>query len=78
MRRWEPRTTIEAKEPMARSAERARRKPPRVMRVGKTRRDHESGAWANHLQNKQLRRLNGRPWGTGPAEAHSARTGFPG
>jgi len=34
---------------------------PRPMRVGKTQRDHESGAWASHLQNKQLRRLENRP-----------------
>jgi hypothetical protein len=30
---------------------------PRVMRVGKTQRDHETGAWAHHQQNRQLRRL---------------------
>jgi hypothetical protein len=33
---------------------------PRVMRAGKTRRDHDSGAWANHLRNKQMRRLASR------------------
>jgi hypothetical protein len=30
---------------------------PRVMRVGKTKRDHETGAWAHHQQNRQLHRL---------------------
>lgn len=48
---------------MTRSAHRSpggalKRRQLRVMRVGKTRRDHESGAWANHRQNKQLRRLD--------------------
>jgi len=50
---------------MARGTERVRGKPPRIMRVGKTRRDHESGAWANHLENKRLRRLNGSGRGAG-------------
>ncbi len=35
----------------------ARRRPPHVMRVGKTQRDRESGAWAHHRHNKDLRRL---------------------
>ena len=32
------------------------RKKPRVMRTGKTKRDHTSGAWANHRRNKDWRR----------------------
>jgi hypothetical protein len=31
----------------------------RVMRQGKTKRDHASGAWANHRKNKDWRRLEG-------------------
>jgi hypothetical protein len=31
------------------------------MRPGKTRRDRESGAWTNHRQNKEWRRLEGNP-----------------
>ena len=31
----------------------------RVMRQGKTRRDHSSGAWLNHRKNKDWRRLEG-------------------
>jgi hypothetical protein len=34
-----------------------RRHKPRVMRTGKTRRDHESGAWAHHRANQYVRRL---------------------
>jgi hypothetical protein len=30
------------------------------MRRGKTRRDRESGAWHNHRENKELRRLERR------------------
>lgn len=33
----------------------------RVMRKGKTQRDRQSGAWLNHRQNKELRRLEGKP-----------------
>jgi hypothetical protein len=29
------------------------------MRKGKTKRDHQSGAWHNHRQNKELRRFEG-------------------
>ncbi len=32
----------------------------RVMRRGKTKRDRASGAWANHKQNKEWRRLEGK------------------
>ncbi len=32
---------------------------PRVMRVGKTKRDRASGAWANHRRNKDWRRHEG-------------------
>jgi hypothetical protein len=45
---------------MAKSVNRgghARTQRPQVMRTGKTRRDHESGAWAHHRRNKELRRL---------------------
>jgi hypothetical protein len=31
------------------------------MRRGKTRRDRQSGAWLNHKQNKDWRRLEGKP-----------------
>jgi hypothetical protein len=31
------------------------------MRRGKTKRDRASGAWENHRQNKEWRRLEGRP-----------------
>jgi hypothetical protein len=34
-----------------------RRRPARVMRAGKTKRDHESGAWTHHRHNQDLRRL---------------------
>jgi hypothetical protein len=39
-----------------------RRRPARVMRAGKTKRDRESGAWAHHRHNQDLRRRenNGR------------------
>jgi hypothetical protein len=30
------------------------------MRRGKTQRDRESGAWQNHRQNKEMRRLEDR------------------
>jgi hypothetical protein len=33
----------------------------KVMRVGKTKRDHTSGAWQNHRRNKEWRRLEGNP-----------------
>ena len=33
--------------------------PARVMRRGKTQRDHASGAWHNHRKNKEWRRLEG-------------------
>jgi hypothetical protein len=33
-----------------------RRAPFRVMRTGKTQRDHASGAWATHRRNAELRR----------------------
>ncbi len=45
---------------MARSRNRgghARAQHPQAMRTGKTRRDHESGAWAHHRRNKEMRRL---------------------
>ena len=32
----------------------------RVMRKGKTERDHASGAWTNHRKNKQWRRFEGK------------------
>lgn len=35
---------------------RTRAAAPRVMRRGKTKRDHASGAWANHRRNKDWRR----------------------
>ncbi len=38
----------------------------RVMRRGKTQRDRRSGAWHNHRQNKEWRRLEGKP--TSPRE----------
>lgn len=39
------------------------------MRVGKTRRDHSSGAWANHRRNKDWRRHeNGAGFGSAWAD----------
>lgn len=35
------------------------------MRKGKTRRDHETGAWINHVHNHELRRLENSGHGYG-------------
>jgi hypothetical protein len=45
---------------MRRSAKKHPSSAPRVMRRGKTQRDHQSGAWHNHRANKEWRRLEGR------------------
>ena len=49
---------------------RARTQRPQVMRTGKTQRDHQSGAWAHHRRNKEMRRLEnsgGNSWTTSVA-----------